>query len=143
MSHSIEWEAQKQLFREQLLIAEELRSKQLVKYMQQQNAEYKVLEQLVERYMDHLQGLLALSSPPQEPLVLLNDVIEIEYLDDGFIDTYCIVFPDEVDPELGKISLLSPVGSQLLLSPLQQQIELSTPAGSMTIRVINIKQQAA
>ncbi|HIW31362.1 MAG TPA: GreA/GreB family elongation factor [Candidatus Paenibacillus intestinavium] len=141
MNHSVDWEAQKQQYEAQLVIIEELRSKQLEKYILKHSGLSKDLEQLLERYMQEIRKLLTLPTAPQEQLVLLDTIIEIEYVEDGFIDTYCVVAPEEIDPEQGKISLLSPVGSQLLLTPLHEQIELSTPAGMMTIRVISIKPQ--
>lgn len=141
MNHSVEWEAQKQQYEAQLVIIEELRSKQLEKYILKQSGLSKDLELLLERYMQEIKKLLNLPAAPKEQHVMLNNIIEIEYVEDGFIDIYCIVAPDDVDPEQGKISLLSPVGSQLLLAHLDKHIELSTPAGMMTIRVISIRSQ--
>jgi len=143
MNHSVEWEAQLHYYKEQLVIIEDLRSKQLEKSILKQSGLTKEMEQLLERYMQEIKRRLTLHKAPEEQLVMLNTIIEIEDVEDGFIDTYSIVAPNEIDPEQGKISLLSPVGSQLLLAPLHEQIELSTPAGTMTIRVISIKQQLA
>ncbi|MCR8657091.1 GreA/GreB family elongation factor [Paenibacillus endoradicis] len=143
MNHSVEWETQIQNYDKQLVTIEELRSKQLEKYILKQSGLTKEMEQLLDRYMQEIKRRLTLLKAPEEQLVMLNTIIEIEYVDDGFIDTYSIVAPEEIDPEQGKISLLSPVGSQLLLAPLHEQIELSTPAGKMTIRVISIKPQLA
>lgn len=141
MNHSVEWKVQLHHYEEQLVIIEELRSKQLEKYILKQHGLTKELEQLLESYMQEIRWRLTLHNAPEEQLVMLNTNVEIEYVEDGFIDTYSIVAPDKIDPEQGKISLLSPVGSQLLLAPLHKQMELSTPAGTMTIRVISIKEQ--
>lgn len=143
MNHSLSWTVQKQQYSEQLQVVDELRSKQLDKYMQLQSNEYKKMEHLLERYMQYVQSLLSLSEPPKEQLAMINSIIEIEYLDDGFVDTYCIVLPDEIDPESGKISILSPVGSQLLLVPLHETISLSTPAGIIEVRVNQISERIA
>ena len=143
MSHSESWSVQKNVMHEQLLQLEEIRSHQMEQYVLQHNVEHKRLEQLLDQYIQYIKNLLTLSEPPAQQLVLLHHDIEIEYLEDGFIDKYCIVLPHETNPEEGKISLLSPVGRQLLLAPIHSELELETPAGIMKIRIVTIEQAAA
>lgn len=143
MSHSQSWHAQKSYMHEQLLQLEEIRSHQMEQYVLQHNFEHKRLEQLLDQYIQHIKNLLTLSEPPLQQCVLLHHDIEIEYVEDGFIDKYCIVLPHETNPEEGKISLLSPVGRQLLLAPLHSELDLDTPAGTVRIKIVTIEQVAA
>jgi len=143
MSHSQSWSVQKSFMHEQLLQLEEIRSHQMEQYVLQHNLEHKRLEQLLDQYIQHTKNLLSLSEPPMQQRVLLHHDIEIEYVEDGFVDKYCIVLPHETNPEEGKISLLSPVGRQLLLAPLHSELDLETPAGIVRIKIITIEQVAA
>ncbi|GIP16522.1 hypothetical protein J40TS1_21640 [Paenibacillus montaniterrae] len=143
MNRSSQWVTEKQAMLEQLMALEDIRSKQIEQYVLQHTIEHKRLEQLLDQYIKHIQALLAMNEPPREQLVLLNHEIEIEYVEDGFIDKLCIVLPHEIDPESGKISLLSPVGQQLLLAPLHGELDLETPAGLARIKIITISRAAA
>lgn len=143
MNHSSNWNVEKRHMHEQLLQLEEIRSHHVEQYMLMHDIEHKRLEQLLDQYIRHIKSLLALHEPPSQQHVLLHHMIEIEYVDDGFIDQYCIVLPHEANPEQGKISLLSPVGRQLLLASLHSELDLETPAGTVRIRIVSIQQAAA
>lgn len=143
MNRSMQWAANKQVLLQQMSEVEEIRSQQMEQYVLQHTLEHKRLEQMLEQYIKHLQALVAMHEPPQQPLVLLNHEIEILYVEDGFTDKLCIVLPQYVDLESGKISLLSPVGQQLLLAPLHSELELQTPAGLARIKIVTIAYAAA
>jgi len=143
MNRSSQWASDKMILLQQIEAVEEIRSKQTELYMLHNSVEHKRLEQLLHQYIKHIKSIVSLHEPPKQQLVLLNHRIEIQYLDDGFIDTLCIVLPSEVNPESGKISLLSPVGQQLLLAPLHSLLDLHTPAGLVPIKIMNITSMAA
>jgi len=143
MSRSSQWASDKRMLLQQIQEVEEIRSKQMEQFVLQNNIEHKRLEQLLEQYIKYVRSIVALHEPPKQQLVLLNHRIEIQYMDDGFTDTLCIVLPDEVDLDSGKISILSPVGQQLLLAPLHSLLDLQTPAGLVPIKIMNITSMAA
>lgn len=143
MNRSTQWTADKRALLQQISEVEEIRSQQMEQYVLQHTLEHKRLEQLLDQYIKQLQALVAMHEPPQQQLVLLNHDIEIQYMEDGFTDKLCIVLPQYVDPESGKISLLSPVGQQLLLAPLHSELDLQTPAGPARIKIITIAHMAA
>lgn len=143
MNRSSQWAVEKSALLQQINEVEEIRSKQMEQYVLQHSIEHKRLEQLLEQYIKHIRALVSLQEPPSHEAVLLNHDIEIQYIEDGFIDKLCIVLPHEADPELGKISLLSPVGQQLLLAPLHSELDLQTPAGPARIKIMNISRPAA
>ncbi|MFA7253638.1 MAG: transcription elongation factor GreA [Patescibacteria group bacterium] len=58
--------------------------------------------------------------------------------DDGEKMEYEIVGSDEADPLSGRISLDSPIGSALLGHKKGDTIEVKTPAGTSTCKIVNI-----
>jgi transcription elongation factor GreA len=50
-----------------------------------------------------------------------------------------IVMPEDTNPDEGRISFLSPVGSQLLLGSKGEVRSVHTPSGSMRIRITGIE----
>jgi transcription elongation factor GreA len=52
--------------------------------------------------------------------------------------TYTIVGSAEADPANGKLSMASPVGSALLGATAGQDVDIRTPRGSVTYKVLSI-----
>lgn len=58
--------------------------------------------------------------------------------DDGE-EAYEIVFPEEVDPAAGLISIGSPLGKALLNKEVGDEVEVSTPKGKRTFQIVELQ----
>lgn len=58
--------------------------------------------------------------------------------DDGE-EAYEIVFPEEVDPAAGLISIGSPLGKALLNKEVGDEIEVQTPKGKRTFQIVELQ----
>ena len=93
------------------------------------------LAQLQER-MRQL-SLYDLSSIPKAAIAY-GSRVKLEEVDSGEVVEYQIVFPEEVDPAAGQISLNSPVGQALLHKELDDEVEVVTPQGKQTYTIIDL-----
>lgn len=102
-----------------------------------ENAEYdaaKERKRFVESRMSHLQKRISeilsinLKSIPLDKVGLGSKVV-LEDLDSGDTVEYTFVFPEEVDPENGKISLATPIGKSLVGKEEGDEVVVRAPAG--------------
>jgi len=93
------------------------------------------LAQLQER-MRQL-SLYDLSSIPKAAIAY-GSRVKLEEVDSGEVVEYQIVFPEEVDPAAGQISLNSPVGQALLHKELDDEVEVVTPQGKQSYTIIDL-----
>ena len=63
--------------------------------------------------------------------------VELELTDGSETLAYHLVGPSEVDPLEGRISYLSPVGASLLAKRAGDTVDVETPAGSETYRILS------
>jgi transcription elongation factor GreA len=82
-------------------------------------------------------SMLNLGSIPKDT-VGLGSRVELEDLDEGNITEFEIVVPEEVDGELNRISLSSPLGRALLGKARDDDVEVQTPKGRRTYLVKNL-----
>ncbi|MFW2331251.1 MAG: GreA/GreB family elongation factor [Nitrospinota bacterium] len=112
-----------------------------------ENAEYdaaKERKRFVESRISHLQKriseILSVNLDAiSEDTVGLGSEVELENLDDGQIVKYSFVFPEEVDPERGKISLASPVGKALIGKEEGDEAIITTPREKKHFEIIKLK----
>ena len=78
-------------------------------------------------------SLYDLSSIPKD-VVAYGSRVKLEDIDSGEVVEYRIVFPEEVDPASGKISLHSPIGQALLHKSVDDEAEVLTPQGKRILR---------
>ena len=62
----------------------------------------------------------------------------LENGDDGTEEKYEIVFPEEVDPSVGLISIGSPLGRALLNRQVGDEVEVATPKGKRTFQIVEL-----
>ena len=93
------------------------------------------LAQLRER-MRQL-SLYDLSSIPKAAIAY-GSRVKLEEVDSGEVVEYQIVFPEEVDPAAGQISLNSPIGQALLHKELDDEVEVVTPQGKQSYTIIDL-----
>jgi len=93
------------------------------------------LAQLQERLRQL--SLYDLSSIPKTA-VAYGSRVKLEEVDSGEVSEYQIVFPEEVDPAVGQISLNSPIGQALLHKELDDEIEVVTPQGKQSYTIVDL-----
>lgn len=84
-----------------------------------------------------LKNAVAIESPVLPDIVELGNKVLIQN-QDGKIEQYTIVGSTESNPVEGKISNESPVGRALLGKKIGDSIEVNTPAGVFTLKIIEI-----
>ncbi|HXG19269.1 MAG TPA: transcription elongation factor GreA [Methylomirabilota bacterium] len=82
-------------------------------------------------------SLYNLSSIPRD-VVAYGSRVKLEDVDEGQIIEYHIVFPEEVDPAAGHISLHSPIGQALLRKAVGDEVEVVTPQGKRTYQLVEL-----
>src|SRR6266487_414303 len=80
-------------------------------------------------------SLYNLSNIPHE-VVAYGSRVKLEDIEAGEIIEYQIVFPEEVDPAVGQISLHSPIGQALLRKAVGDEVEVITPQGKRCYQII-------
>lgn len=111
-----------------------------------ENAEYdaaKQRQEFLRARIGHIQGrirelsLYNLQSIP-EGVVAYGSRVTVEDLDGGSSQVYEIVFPEEVDPAVGKISLSSPIGKALMSKSVGDEVEVQTPGGKRSYEITDL-----
>ena len=71
-------------------------------------------------------------------VVSYGSKVSVDDLDEGESHVYEIVFPEEVDPPAGKISLSSPIGRALMNKSVGDEVEVQTPGGKRTYEITGL-----
>lgn len=112
-----------------------------------ENAEYdaaKQRKQFVESRIAQLQKRISeitsinLKSIPEDRVGLGSRLV-LSDLDSGDEVIYTFVFPEEVDPEKGKISLASPIGKSLVGKEEGDEVLVITPKGRRNFEIMDLK----
>lgn len=74
-------------------------------------------------------------------VVTMNSRVRFRDVDTGEAHEVTLVYPQEADIELGKVSVLAPVGTALLGLSVGQSIEWTLPAGRHRIQVLAVIDQ--
>ena len=82
-------------------------------------------------------SLYNLSSIPQS-VVAYGSRVKLEDVEAREVTEYQIVFPEEVDPAAGYISLHSPLGQALLHKEVGDEVEVITPQGKRYYQIISL-----
>jgi len=112
-----------------------------------ENAEYdaaKQRKQFVESRIGQLQKRISeilsinMAAIPTDR-VGLGSMVKIEDINTGEEVCYTFVFPEEVDPEKGKISLASPIGKALVGRKEGDETAVTTPKGARKFEIVSLK----
>ncbi|MDH5510063.1 MAG: transcription elongation factor GreA [Nitrospinota bacterium] len=112
-----------------------------------ENAEYdaaKQRKQFVESRIGQLQKRISeitsinMNAIPKDRVGLGSRLL-LSDLDSGNEIVYTFVFPEEVDPEKGKISLASPIGKSLVGKEEGDEVTVITPKGRRNFEIIELK----
>ena len=68
----------------------------------------------------------------------LGSTLNLKNLDTGDEKVYYLVFPEEVDPDSGKLSAASPVGRAMVGKQKGDKITISLPDGKMEFEVLEV-----
>jgi regulator of nucleoside diphosphate kinase len=77
--------------------------------------------------------------PPD--VVTMNSELVYEDAETGVRRAVRLVYPQDADAKLGRVSVLAPIGAALLGLHVGQEIEWTVPAGVRRIRVAEIRHQ--
>lgn len=77
------------------------------------------------------------SSIPRD-MVAYGSRVKLEDVNNGQVNEYQIVFPEEVDPNAGHVSLNSPIGQALLRKEVGDEVEVITPQGKRTYQIMEL-----
>jgi transcription elongation factor GreA len=108
-----------------------------------ENAEYQSareeqdrLESRISELENVLRNMQIIKKPKSSGKVVLGSTV---ILKDGKTIAYQVVGTIEADPTAGKISDESPIGQALMGKAVGDKVELKTPAGSHTYKIVEIK----
>ena len=73
--------------------------------------------------------------------VTMRSRVRVRDLKADETETYALVYPDEADIELGKLSVLAPLGTALLGTRVGDVVEFDAPAGSRRLKVEKVLYQ--
>lgn len=90
----------------------------------------------LEERMSQL-AMYDISNIPKD-VVAYGSLVTLEDIDSGEVIKYEIVFPEEVDPASGKISLDSPIGQALLRKSVDDEAEVVTPQGKRVYEITGL-----
>lgn len=143
MSHSLLVQGSRSQLVKQLVYFDEEKINFLNQYFPDFGPKRTAAERTIGQYMTEVERINAdLTLDNLNSTALIGSQLEIRYLDDGDdapTETLTIVFPHLADPDRNRVSVLSPLGYQLLLSKTGQTYQLDVPSGQIGVRVENIK----
>jgi transcription elongation factor GreA len=111
-----------------------------------ENAEYEAAkhrQDYVRARIGQIEGrvrelsLYNVQSIPQG-VVAYGSRVTLEDLDEGATQVFEIVFPEEVNPAAGRISLSSPLGRALLNRSVGDEVEVQTPRGKRSYQITEL-----
>jgi transcription elongation GreA/GreB family factor len=99
-------------------------------------AERAAIKDLIARYCRHIERQVGdLDAEGPDALVWIGSRVTVYNETDQAEECFIIVLPEEVDPDEGKISFLSPIGQKLLLTRAGSRAEIDSPGGKYWVTV--------
>lgn len=109
-----------------------------------ENAEYATAKQEQERVENRIseleniiQNVVLIKAPRSDSVVQLGNTVKLKS-SDGKAKTFKVVGTVEADPSEGKISNESPIGIALLNQKVGDSVEITTPAETVTYKIVDI-----
>jgi len=100
---------------------------------------HSVLLMALKQELDRAKVLAADEVP--RGVVTMRSKIRIRDLDEGSLETYTLVYPEEADIAAGKLSILAPLGTALLGTRVGDIVEFDAPAGTRRLKVAKLLYQ--
>ena len=109
-------------------------------YSGTENYRRKRFEALLTQYMKTLEQMVQQSDVEFAiDSVAIGCKVGLFDLDQNITEHYTITFPDDANPDDNQISFLSPLGQQLLLAKLGQELTIETPGDRIHATISEIK----
>jgi transcription elongation factor GreA len=127
---------------EQLVFFDEQRIPFLDLHFAGKHNERQKANQWLDQYVSTVETLLKETKDQETsllPKVVIGSQVALQYVDDGLEESLTICFPEHTDPDLGRISFLSPIGRQLLMNPVNEPVRLEMPMGTQEVIVRSIR----
>lgn len=100
------------------------------------------LEHGAEALHETLDGARIVPAPDVDAdVVTMNSSVVVEDGARRTLSTLTLVYPEQADPGMGRVSVLSPLGNALLGARVGEQLRLATPLGERSVRVLSIEFQ--
>jgi transcription elongation factor GreA len=142
MNHSAISDARKHLV-DQLAFLDENYSTFCNTYLHQHERERPMFEKQLQVYRKTIEKIIVQNDDEFvtsiRNIALIGSKIDVLFIEDGSLDTFTVVYPTEIDPDNNRISILSPIGRQLLLSSLGDCLTLETPVMKQEVIVEGIQ----
>lgn len=142
MSHSALYEGSRSQLVKQLVYFDEEKVNFLNQYFPDYGPKRAAAERTISEYMAEVVRINSDLTPDNlNSTALIGSQLEIRYLDDDDdqTETFTIVFPHLADPDRNRVSMLSPLGFQLLMAKAGQTYQLEVPSGRISVKVESIK----
>ncbi|MEK3719421.1 GreA/GreB family elongation factor [Paenibacillus sp. FSL H8-0034] len=124
----------------QLVYFDEEKINFLNHYFPENNHKRSAFERILSDYTSTLEKIVAdLNEDRLNSVALIGSRLELRYVNDDWIESFTIVFPQHADPNHNLISFLSPMGIQLLMSQINETYQLAIPSGVISVKVEGIK----
>lgn len=123
-----------------LVEVEEGKRKILDEYFPDKSSERIEIENLINNYIKHIDGLISQTEAHQAdcietPFVTIGSEVEVIDLSNQDAFTYRIVNPYTTSVRGGSVSFLSPVGKALLLKKVGDELEVKAPGGMFYYKI--------
>ncbi|MFC7680527.1 GreA/GreB family elongation factor [Paenibacillus sp. GCM10028914] len=97
----------------------------------------------IERYMfkleQHINNHTSGEDIPCPDFVFLGSTVTLQYVDSKQLVSYTLCMPEDSDPSKCFISIVSPLGFQLLMASKNSQVTIVTPGQIAEVKVIDIQ----
>lgn len=141
MNHSVLQGTRKHLIN-QLVFFDEQYSLFFDHYVRDYGREKQTIDEMIQRYKQTLEQLLAQDDSALleslKSVTLLGSSVKVRFEEDGFEESFTVVYPTDIDPDNNRISFLSPIGRQLLLTAPNDLLDLESPVGRQQVQVREI-----
>jgi len=86
-------------------------------------------------------GAIVEASEVSRSVVTMHSQVRVRDLDEDESEIYTLVYPEEADMNVGKLSVLAPLGAALLGTRAGQIVRYEAPAGSRRLKIQKILYQ--
>lgn len=108
--------------------------------------QYKSLQMEAPRHLEQLQaelgrGRIVAPKKITPDVITMNSMVRLKDIDTREVFEYRLVYPQDADPEKGRISVLAPIGTALLGFRVGDDIQWDVPAGQRHLHVEEVLYQ--
>lgn len=138
MNHRSELHPLRDMYTRQLISLRDEKDQFLATYFPDYGGRRTQVEKLLISYTRVLEGLLERPSHEWGDIVLIGCGVTVTYMDDGMTESFTIVFPEEAQPDINRISFYSPIAEQLLMRSCGDLVSMNTSMDTYQVRIDRI-----